>query len=262
MDQFETPFLSIPSALILSSSAHFYLKSGICSLMNKKRVTGVFAAGIILSGFLIFMEFSTMDELIESKTVDRTMLDKYINQLNENRTALSGLGTSTKWSKIELRRQLMDNIESITKDKEKEEILVKERQAVSNAKSEKFKAFSLVLLTLSMLTLSSNKDQYNGLEQGETRIYKEKTKIVDKDIDRIIGKEVSNPFKDLPADQRILLASNYLKDNPKASQQLLTSKFSINPPQTKKARKLAKEGGGFEGSENKRYVGFQIKSEK
>lgn len=238
IQQFNEIILSLPFAVILTTSAHFYLVSGINKLRIDKNLNRKFVAGVMLSSFVIFIEFNSMINVVSTSIVDYTQLNELKSQLSENRKRANNLGVSKHYAKVEMRRQiaidnkvLVDQIESETK-------IIDEQKKLAGVRANQFKVISVILLILVCLTMNFEQELEQGFIQEKSRIKQEKTKIFSEDDEQNLTENNKRTYDHLTSQERILLASNYIKLNPKCSQQAISKIFKLNISQVSQARKL------------------------
>lgn len=233
--QLQEIYYSLPLAIVMVSSAHFYLVAGVNEIINNFSVNRKIIAGLILSSFVIFMEFSTLPHLAEANMVDDTELNLFKENLQKNRKRLEELGTSRHYAKVEMRRQIAsDNTILMDQIKMAETVLEKERN-IAKTRSNQFKAFSIILLCLVMLTCDFDK----GFIQEESTFSQRKTKVLDKEFVQEKVKDLPNAYQHLNAEERIAVASKYIQKHPKATQRQLSTMFKLNISQVSLARRNA-----------------------
>jgi vacuolar-type H+-ATPase subunit I/STV1 len=189
---------------------------------------------LVLFSMVFTFEWIGTSVLAEKAIVNTERLD----QLKQQSQALTGkilnLKSYKNWRDISARQDYTKQQESLQKAIEKEEATVIKQQEKATEKAFHFRFISVVLAVVSAIaTLLSQQDLsvYNQVKVDKSLI-------------------------DLPAQERINRASEYIKETGEVDQRRIMPMFHLNPIQVGKAKKLAGVATKKSTSNSQGVIGF------
>jgi hypothetical protein len=255
--------VSIAAAFAASFFAHYYLVIWMKSIKNKKGLHGSMFLALVLFSMVFTFEWIGTSVLAEKAIVKTERLD----QLKQQSQALTGkilnLKSYKNWRDISARQDYTKQQESLQKAIEKEEATVIKQQEKATEKAFHFRFISVVLAVVSAIATLLSLEEEASTASLDSKTYsmipQQKStnqQVLQQDLSVYNQVKVDKSLIDLPAQERINRASEYIKETGEVDQRRIMPMFHLNPIQVGKAKKLAGVATKKSTSNSQGVIGF------
>jgi len=254
-------FVAVPSAVACSFFAHYYLVLWVKSIKQGQGLHGSMFLAIVLFGMVFSFEWLGTSVMAEKALVKTERLNALQSQSEAITNKILSLESYKNWRDISARQDYVKEQKSIKEKIEEEKTKIAGQQEKAEQKATHFKFISAILALVSAVATLLSLEDETSLSSLAVKSYslnpqenQTKSQVLQQDLSVYNQVNVDKSLIDLPANERINQASQYIQRTGELDQRKIMPLFRLNPIQVGKAKKLA--GVKSSKSTNQQTIGF------